>query len=41
MLRIQNWKNDDIDQSEIELGPVIHHVRTADDIDGLVSDSPC
>ena len=34
-------ENDDIDQSEIELGPVIHHVRTADDIDWLVSDSPC
>ena len=33
-------KNDDIDQSEIELGPGIHRVRTADDIDGLVSDSP-
>ena len=33
-------ENDDIDQSEIELGPSIHHVRTADDIDGLVSDSP-
>ena len=34
-------ENDDIDQWEIELGPGIHHVRTADDIDGLVSDSPC
>jgi hypothetical protein len=33
-------ENDDIDQSEIELCPGIHHVRTADDIDGLVSDSP-
>ena len=33
-------ENDDIDQSEIELGPGIHHVRTADDIDGIVSDSP-
>ena len=34
-------ENDDIDQSEIELCPGIHYVRTADDIDGLVSDSPC
>jgi hypothetical protein len=25
-------ENDDIDQSEIELSPGIHHVRTADDI---------
>ena len=33
-------ENDDIDQSEIELGPGLHHVRTADDIDELVSDSP-
>jgi len=33
-------ENDDIDQSEIKLRPGIHHVRTADDIDGLVSDSP-
>ena len=33
-------ENDDIDQSEIELGPGIHHVRRADDIDGLVYDSP-
>ena len=33
-------ENVDIDQSEIELGPGIHHVRTADDIDELVSDSP-
>ena len=33
-------ENYDIDQSEIELCPGIHHVRTADDIDGLVSDSP-
>ena len=33
-------ENDDIDQSEIELGQGIHHVGTADDIDGLVSDSP-
>ena len=32
-------ENDDIDQSENNLGPGIHHVRTADDIDGLVSDS--
>ena len=34
-------ENDDIDQSENNLGPGIHHVRTADDIDGLVSDSAC
>ena len=33
-------ENDDIDQSEIELSPGIHHVRTADDIDEFVSDSP-
>ena len=33
-------ENYDIDQSEIELGPGIHHVSTADDIDGLVSGSP-
>jgi hypothetical protein len=37
---LDDEENDDIDQSEIELCPGIHHIRTADDIDGLVSDSP-